>query len=154
MEPHHEINRHRRTKPDWEKTIALEFLGGEASRVHESLAEFTPTPLVSLPKLAKQLGVGQVLVKDESHRFGLNAFKALGSTYAVYHVIKKHLEVSSRVCPVPDQFYREMKLPRGTFTFCTATDGNHGRAVAHMAALLGFDALQEALKKSAGEATH
>ena len=43
---------------------------------------------------AKRLGVEQLLVKDESHRFGLNAFKALGSTYALYQFIKEHLEAS------------------------------------------------------------
>lgn len=74
-----------------------------------------------------------LLVKDESHRFGLNAFKALGSTYAVYQFIKKYLEASSLDCPAPEQFYRELNLPKETFTFCTATDGNHGRGVAWVA---------------------
>lgn len=74
-----------------------------------------------------------MLVKDESHRFGLNAFKALGSTYAVYQFIKKYLEASSLDCPAPEQFYRELHLPKRTFTFCTATDGNHGRGVAWVA---------------------
>lgn len=46
---------------------------------HHTMAEYAPTPLVRLPGLAKTLGVGEVFVKDESHRFGLNAFKGLGA---------------------------------------------------------------------------
>ena len=70
------------------------------------------TPLVKLPGLAKHLGIGDLLIKDESHRFGLNAFKALGASYAMKRQLKK---------------YPQIKV------FCTATDGNHGRAVAWMA---------------------
>ena len=70
------------------------------------------TPLVKLPGLAKHLGIGSLLVKDESHRFGLNAFKALGASYAMY----KQIEINPQI-----KF------------FCTATDGNHGRAVAWVA---------------------
>jgi diaminopropionate ammonia-lyase len=88
---------------------------------------------MSLPELAKRFGVGQLLVKDESHRFGLNAFKALGSTYAVYHFIKNNFEELSLDCPESERFYREINLPEETFTFCTATDGNHGRGVAWVA---------------------
>ena len=70
------------------------------------------TPLVRLPGLAKHLGVGNLLLKDESHRFGLNAFKALGASYAMHRQIKKTPQIK---------------------IFCTATDGNHGRAVAWVA---------------------
>lgn len=133
MEPHYEINRHRQTEPEWPESICRELRECAASSVHRSLDESAPTPLVSLPALAERHGVGELLVKDESRRFGLNAFKALGSTYAVYHVIKKHLEASSLACPPAEEFYRELKLPQGIFTFCTATDGNHGRGVAWVA---------------------
>lgn len=70
------------------------------------------TPLVRLPGLAKHLGVGNILLKDESRRFGLNAFKALGASYAMHRQIKKNPQIK---------------------IFCTATDGNHGRAVAWVA---------------------
>jgi len=78
---------------------------------HDSIGN-KKTPLVKLPGLAKHLGVGNILLKDESHRFGLNAFKALGASYAMHRQIKK---------------YPQIKI------FCTATDGNHGRAVAWVA---------------------
>ena len=149
MKPDFVINRYRQAGPGWDDTISLEFTSGESSRVHQSLDEYTPTPLVSLPVLAGRLAMGQLLVKDESRRFGLNAFKALGSTYAVYHFIKKHLEASSLGCPPAEQFYREPNLPEGTFTFCTATDGNHGRGVAWVAHKLNQRAVIYMPKNSA-----
>jgi diaminopropionate ammonia-lyase len=78
--------------------------------------------------------VKQILAKDESHRFGLNAFKALGASYAVYRFLKQHLEAHGKSCPPASEFYRqEPPVPPGTFTFCTATDGNHGRGIAWIA---------------------
>lgn len=70
--------------------------------------------------MAAELGVGRVFVKDESSRLGLPAFKALGATWAVHRALADHAE------PV---------------TLVTATDGNHGRAVARTARLLGQRAL-------------
>ena len=78
---------------------------------HDSIGN-KKTPLVKLPGLSKHLGVGNILLKDESHRFGLNAFKALGASYAMHRQIKKNPQIK---------------------IFCTATDGNHGRAVAWVA---------------------
>jgi len=77
------------------------------------------TPLVRLPGLAKHLGIGKLLIKDESHRLGLNAFKVLGASYAMHKQIEKFPQIK---------------------TFCSATDGNHGRAVAWMARHLGRQA--------------
>lgn len=86
---------------------------------HKSLSVYEPTPLVSLDGLARELGVGAVYLKDESKRFGLNAFKALGASYAVGNILNNM---------DPD------KNP----VFVTATDGNHGRAVAWAAAQAGY----------------
>ncbi len=91
----------------------------EAADFHETIGN-KETPLVKLPGLAKRLGIGSLLLKDESHRFGLNAFKALGASYAMYRQIEKNPQIKA---------------------FCTATDGNHGRAVAWMARKLGREAL-------------
>jgi len=91
----------------------------EIADFHETIGN-KKTPLVKLPGLAKRLGIGNLLLKDESHRFGLNAFKALGASYAMYRQIEKNPQIK---------------------TFCTATDGNHGRAVAWMARKLGRKAL-------------
>src|SRR3954469_3752252 len=90
----------------------------EALAFHRSLDGYAPTPLVNLPPLAEELGVGHVLVKDESSRLGLPAFKALGASWAVDRAVHR------RDSPTP-------------VTIVTATDGNHGRAVARFARLLG-----------------
>lgn len=83
-----------------------------AYRFHRSLPGYAPTPLVDLPGLAGELGVARVLVKDESSRLGLPAFKVLGASWACKQVLGRS--------------------PGATLV--TATDGNHGRAVARMAA--------------------
>jgi diaminopropionate ammonia-lyase len=98
---------------------------------HRSLPEYAPTPLTELPSLATELGVGRVLVKDESQRLGLPAFKALGAWWAI------HRTLTDRVggCSLAEQ------LKAHPVELVTATDGNHGRAVARMARLLGIPAL-------------
>ena len=84
------------------------------SRVH---APIQPTPLVTMPALATMLGLhgGGLLVKDEGHRMGLQAFKGLGVSFAVHQLLA-----------------RLGRSQDGT-VLCTMTDGNHGRAVAHVA---------------------
>ncbi len=91
-----------------------------ALEFHRGLEGYAPTPLRELPELARVLGVGQVLLKDESSRLGLPAFKILGASWAIERALR-----ASAVRPE--------KL-------ATATDGNHGRAVAHRAAQLGLSA--------------
>ena len=76
---------------------------------HKSFDEYEKSPLIKLSALAKDLNIKSIYVKDESSRFGLNAFKVLGASYAVSQILKKNPNVS---------------------VFCTATDGNHGRALA------------------------
>jgi diaminopropionate ammonia-lyase len=90
-----------------------------ARAFHQSLPGYAPTPLVSLPELAAELGVGRVLVKDESSRLGLPAFKVLGASWACHQVLAR----------------------RPGATLVTGTDGNHGRAVARMAAHFGVRAI-------------
>jgi diaminopropionate ammonia-lyase len=85
---------------------------------HQSLADYRPTPLIPLPGLARKLGLGGVYVKDESRRFGLNSFKALGASYAVAKLLEAHPRLAGDEPPV----------------FVSATDGNHGKAVAWAAA--------------------
>ncbi len=80
---------------------------------------YCPTPLLDLQQLAERLGVARVILKDESSRFGLGSFKALGGAYAV------------------ERLYRV--LGGGKPTFACATDGNHGRSVAWGAQRLGCD---------------
>jgi len=124
--------------PQWDDTITGVFADPDIPVVHQSLPEYHPTPLVTLPGLARRLGVKQILIKDEAHRFGLKAFKALGATYAIYRFINKEL-ISRGAPPIPpSDFYRTTGIiPPDTITFSTATDGNHGRGVAWAARKLG-----------------
>lgn len=126
-------------------TGSLKFVQPEAMqavlKIHSGIAGYAQTPLVSLPNLAKQLGVGQIFVKDESARFGLNAFKALGGSYAIARYLCGKLNI-----PVDRNSFNvlcseEAKAKLGTVTFVTATDGNHGRGVAWAAKLLGHKAV-------------
>ncbi len=80
-----------------------------AIEFHVSLPEYKPTPLIKLTSLSKKYNVGNIYVKDESLRFGLKSFKVLGASYAIHQSLERKPTIE---------------------TFCTATDGNHGRAVA------------------------
>jgi diaminopropionate ammonia-lyase len=89
---------------------------------HRSLRHYKPTPLRQLDALAADLRIRSLQLKDESFRFGLNAFKGLGASFAMHHWLATH-DVS------------------GDAVFTTATDGNHGHAVAWMARQLGYRAV-------------
>ncbi|WP_030163406.1 pyridoxal-phosphate dependent enzyme [Spirillospora albida] len=99
---------------------------------HEALPGYAPTPLNELPALAAELGVERLFAKDESTRLGLPAFKILGASWGVYRTLCDHLGLAPDV-PLSDLSGADVRL-------VTATDGNHGRAVAHMARLLGLTA--------------
>jgi diaminopropionate ammonia-lyase len=110
---------------------------------HGRFPSYKPTPLIDAPELAELLGIRQVLVKDESSRLGLPAFKILGASWAVYRTLHAGAAASasetfgtwSTLEELADQL-----APLKPLTLATATDGNHGRAVAHVAALLGLAA--------------
>lgn len=102
---------------------------------HRKLPSYAPTPLIDTPKLAIELGVGRVLVKDESTRLGLPAFKALGASWG----IRQALVDFDPDGPDTLDGLREHVAGRD-IRLVTATDGNHGRAVAHFARLLGLSA--------------
>lgn len=132
--PEQHFNPYRQADPSWEAQDCAAFESADILAVHTSLDEYRPTPLTSLPLLAHQLGIKQILVKDESHRFGLKAFKALGASYAVYRFIRQRAKSHHGQPPPAKDFYRGAEpIQPGSFTFCTATDGNHGRAVAWIA---------------------
>ena len=129
----------QRKKPGTGASLA-DFSPGEASRVlafHKSFREYAPTPLVPLKGLAGDLGVASVRIKDESKRFGLNAFKVLGGSYAIGRILAEKLGR-----PIEELTRDELASPAareklGDITFVTATDGNHGRGVAWTAQQLG-----------------
>lgn len=94
-----------------------------------------PTPLWSLPGLAKKLGVAEVLVKDESVRSVLGSFKALGAPVALVRLILR-LWPERRFDPVA-LFAGEYKSALRDFTVISATDGNHGKGLAAAARSIG-----------------
>jgi diaminopropionate ammonia-lyase len=94
---------------------------------------------VPTPALAKRFGLGSVLVKDESSRFGLPSFKLLGASWATYRALEAH--AGRKLDGYRDLVELASQIGRGgPFALAAATDGNHGRAVARMAKLLGFSA--------------
>jgi diaminopropionate ammonia-lyase len=101
------------------------------------MTSYRPTPLIELPELAAELGVGAVLVKDESDRLGLPAFKILGASWAVNCALSKRGGFDTPATGLPE--LRE-RVGNAAIILVTATDGNHGRAVARMAQLLGLEA--------------
>lgn len=103
---------------------------------HRRLPGYAPTPNVDLPEVAREIGVATVTAKIETERFGLPAFKILGASWAIYRELCRRLPGLEKRWQTLDDL-REAIAPLGEVTFVAATDGNHGRAVAHMAALLG-----------------
>lgn len=102
----------------------------KAQKFHESFPQYSVTPLQRLSNLANLLGVKDIFVKDESLRFGLNAFKVLGGSYAIAKYIAKKLDMDIDDLPYEKLISKEVKSKLRKLTFITATDGNHGRGVA------------------------
>ncbi len=118
-----------------------------ARQFHQKIAGYHPTPLCALDDLANLFGVKKILVKDESKRFGLNAFKMLGGAYAIAQLLceKYHLDIETLS-------FEHLKNAIGEkMTFATTTDGNHGRGVAWAAQQLGQNAVIYMPKGSAQE---
>ena len=106
---HFFLNQADRPSFNLDRTFNKVFKNEDALAYHCKIRQYEPTPLVSLSKLAKSLGISELYVKDESKRFKQNTFKTLGAIYAIHRV---------------------SETLKGRITFCTATDGNHGRSVA------------------------
>lgn len=108
---------------------------------HRSFPQYSVTPLAQLDGMADRLGLGGVYVKDESYRFGLNAFKVLGGSFSMARYIAGQMgrDVSEMTYEylTSEKFREEF----GQATFFTATDGNHGRGVAWAANKLGQKAV-------------
>lgn len=102
----------------------------KAQKFHSSFNNYSLTPLTELKNLANTIGVNNIYVKDESYRFGLNAFKVLGGSYAIGNFIAEKLGQNIDDLPFDKMISDEVKNKLGDITFITATDGNHGRGVA------------------------
>ena len=97
---------------------------------HSSFPAYSPTPLVKLDNLASHFGLKNIVVKDESYRFGLNAFKVLGGAYALGKILAE--KVGKDISEVDYEYLRseEVSDAVGDITFASTTDGNHGRGLA------------------------
>ncbi len=104
---------------------------------HLTMDEYKATPLVPLDNLAKQMGVSKVFVKDESHRFGLNAFKGLGGTYSLARMLCDKLDID--ISEASFEYFNKPEIHEKVkdMIFVTATDGNHGISIAWAATKLG-----------------
>ena len=113
----------------------------KARAFHQSFPQYTVTPLAKLDGMAGALGLGGLYVKDESYRFGLNAFKVLGGSFAMARYIAQ--KTGKDVSETTYDYLTSDKLRQefGQATFFTATDGNHGRGVAWAANKLGQKAV-------------
>lgn len=111
-------------------------VGDWVLRFHHSMPGYQPSPLTEVPELARELGVARVFVKDESSRFGLPAFKMMGASYAVSRVLSARVGSPDVALPIDE--LRDRLKAQPPVTLVAATDGNHGRAIAHMARLVGL----------------
>lgn len=107
-------NSQNKSTIDLHEFITEDFFDGEEFEFHKALPGYSPVPVLPLLHKPEILSNLNIIVKDESRRFHLKAFKALGASYAIFKFLSQH---------------------DGEFTFCTATDGNHGRAVAWASSL-------------------
>ena len=118
--------------------FASDLIAERVLQFHKSLPGYAATPCPELAKLAAHLGIASVRVKDESKRFDLNAFKVLGASYAIASLLHERLgldqnEFSFECIKAHREKYQHL-------TLVTATDGNHGRAVAWAAQKFGCTA--------------
>lgn len=123
------------------KSSGPEYLNFEAAapvrQIHGTWKDYQPTPLIRLDALAQRLGVKAIFVKDESKRFGLNAFKGLGGLYALARVVCRELNLDVSTITFEQLKAPELQKKIQDMVFITATDGNHGKGVAWAAGLLG-----------------
>lgn len=123
----------------------------KAKNFHSTFPIYKHTPLISLQSLAEKLQVKSIYLKDESKRFGLNAFKVLGASYAIANEIGRKIGKEITELSAESILSEDTKEKIGDITFVTATDGNHGRGVAWTAKQLGQKAVVYMPKGSALE---
>lgn len=112
------------------------FSTGSIIEFHRQLPEYSVTPLHSLKVLSENLGLNRIWVKDESHRFGLKAYKALGGSYAIARFLQQRYELEELDV---EHLHADNFSDSDEIIFATMTDGNHGLGVAYIASKLGFE---------------
>lgn len=123
------INKMPKSDDNQLKVMALDEVK-KARVFHESFPQYTKTPLAKLDNMSSFLGIKELFVKDESYRFGLNAFKVLGGSFSMARYIAKQLNKDVSELPYSVLTSDKLREEFGQATFFTATDGNHGRGVA------------------------
>lgn len=118
---------------------------------HESFPSYTPTALRKLDRLAEILGLENMYVKDESTRFGLNAFKGLGGSYCIGRFLAEQAGIPEDFLDFGRLQQEDVRQAAENMTFVTATDGNHGRGIAWTANVLGIRAVVYMPKGSSRE---
>lgn len=110
----------------------------DAIRDIKSWPGYAPTPLYDMASLAKTANVKHIWYKDESQRFGLKSFKALGGAYAVARQLQLTLEQNTGLRPtIAELLAGRRKSEVADLVVTCATDGNHGRSVAWGAQMFG-----------------
>ena len=121
----------------------------KARAFHRTFPQYSVTPLARLDGMARRLGLGALCIKDESYRFGLNAFKVLGGSFAMAKYIAGEMGKDVSELTYDYLTSKRFRDDFGQATFFTATDGNHGRGVAWAANKLGQKAVVHMPKGSA-----
>ena len=125
-------NKASRNQSDEKTSTAFmsQITNSRVRKFHQKFPNYQPTPLHFLTNLANRLNIRKLIVKDESYRFGLNAFKVLGGSYAIVFYLSRKLGIEIADLSFEMLKSSEYKEKIGNLTFVTATDGNHGRGVA------------------------
>lgn len=144
-------NHHRGTDRPVFMDLFNRSVAEKVNAFHRTFDGYAPTPLADLSATMQTFGGGKIFVKDESHRFGLNAFKALGGSYCLGRYMAELLQKDISALSYAELTDKKTKDAIGDITFVTATDGNHGRGIAWTAAKLGQKAVVYMPKGSAAE---
>jgi diaminopropionate ammonia-lyase len=110
-----------------------------AARFHRSMPGYAPSTIAEAPTAAAQLGLERLVVKLETERFGLPSFKLLGASWATCRALSRRLGPVDEPVATFDELRAALRRLNG-LSLVAATDGNHGRAVARMAKMLGLGA--------------
>ena len=103
----------------------------KARAFHESIPQYQVTPLADLKNMAEYLGLAKACVKDESYRFGLNAFKVLGGSYAIARYIAKETKRDISQMPYSVLTSKELRdeFGQATFFLCNRRKPRQGRCL-------------------------
>ena len=126
---------YRKQYAQFDETIAADVI-----RFHKSMPSYAPSPLVSLKERAMLGHIKGIYCKDESHRFGLKAFKGLGGSYAMFRILCEKLGLDYKSTDYRDFQKEDIRKQCANYHFVTTTDGNHGKGVSWAAKLFGCNA--------------